>query len=78
MAPQDQPHTPNSVDRLAHSHNGAYPRKPLELSGALQGFRFEETTPTIGREYLDVDIVNDILNSENADALIRDLAITSE
>jgi hypothetical protein len=50
----------------------------LELSGALDAFQFEESTPTIGREYLGVDIVKDILESKDADALIRDLAITSK
>jgi hypothetical protein len=50
----------------------------LELSGALSPFHFEESTPTIGREYFDVDIVNDILDSKDRDALVRDLAITSK
>ena len=36
-----------------------------------------QTTPLIGREYFEVDIVKDILDSEDADARIRDLAITS-
>lgn len=53
-------------------------RLPLELSGALSPFQFEESTPTIGREYVDVDIVKDILDSENGDALVRDLAITGK
>jgi len=51
--------------------------KPLKQSGALEQFSFEETTPVIGREFLDVNIVDDILNASNADELIRDLAITS-
>ncbi|KAK4216309.1 hypothetical protein QBC37DRAFT_417375 [Rhypophila decipiens] len=50
--------------------------KPLELSGALGKFSYEETTPEIGREFLDVNIVDDVLKAENADAIIRDLAIT--
>lgn len=58
-------------------HQKTQSRKPLTLFGALDTFRYEETTPLIGREYLDVDIVKDILESEDADALIRDLAITS-
>ncbi|KAG7291112.1 hypothetical protein NEMBOFW57_001122 [Staphylotrichum longicolle] len=52
-----------------------YP-KPLELSGALDQFIHEETTPEIGREYPDVNIVDDLLNAENSDAVLRDLAIT--
>lgn len=51
--------------------------QPLKQSGALEQFKFEETTPVIGREFLNVNIVDDILNASNADELIRDLAITS-
>lgn len=51
---------------------------PQIKSGALDGkFKFEETTPVIGREYPSVNIVDDLLNAPNADELIRDLAITS-
>lgn len=53
-------------------------REPLELSGALAGFKYEETTPEIGREYLDVNIVDDLMKADNADDLLRDLAITSK
>ncbi|KAK3291777.1 uncharacterized protein B0H64DRAFT_408019 [Chaetomium fimeti] len=49
---------------------------PLELSGALDKFSFEETTPEVGREYAHVNIVDDLMNAENADDLLRDLAIT--
>ncbi|KAK7935038.1 hypothetical protein PG985_000533 [Apiospora marii] len=52
-----------------------YP-KPLQLSGALDKFAYEETTPVIGREYLGVNIVDDLLSATNADELLRDLAIT--
>jgi hypothetical protein len=50
---------------------------PLKQSGALEKFSYEETTPVIGREFLNVNIVDDLLNASNADELIRDLAITS-
>jgi hypothetical protein len=53
-----------------------YP-KPLQPSGALDKFTFEESTPVIGREYPKVNLVDDIINAPNADELIRDLAITS-
>ncbi|KAK8113155.1 alpha-ketoglutarate-dependent sulfonate dioxygenase [Apiospora sp. TS-2023a] len=52
-----------------------YP-KPLQLSGALDNFAYEETTPVIGRQYLNVNIVDDLLSATNADELLRDLAIT--
>lgn len=50
--------------------------KPLKRSGALDAFQFEETTPCIGREFIGVNIVDHLLNAENADELLRDLAIT--
>ena len=50
---------------------------PLKLSGALDHFKHEETTPVIGREFTNVNIVDDLLNAENADERLRDLAITS-
>lgn len=50
---------------------------PLKKTGVLDKFSFEETTPAIGREYPNVNIVDDLLSAENADELVRDLAITS-
>ena len=52
-------------------------REPLKLSGALDKFASEDTTPLIGREYFNVNIVDDFLNATDADELLRDLAITS-
>jgi hypothetical protein len=59
--------------------NGTQSRvAPLTKTGALDGkFKFEDTTPVIGREYLEVNIVKDLLGAPDADELIRDLAITS-
>lgn len=52
---------------------------PLTKSGALDSkFKYEETTPVIGREYPELNVVDDLLNASDADELIRDLAITSE
>lgn len=56
--------------------NGSHP-EPLKKTGAIDKFEFEETTPVVGREYPKLNIVDDILGAENADELIRDLAITS-
>lgn len=52
--------------------------KPLNLSGALERFQYEDTTPVIGREFIGVNIVDDLLHAENADQLLRDVAITSK
>ncbi|CAN9149279.1 unnamed protein product [Alternaria alternata] len=61
---------------MTASTNQEYPA-PQTKTGALDaGFQSEETTPVIGREYPNVNIVEDILNASNADELIRDLAIT--
>lgn len=53
-------------------------RKSLELSGALDKFKYEDTTPEIGREFLNVNIVDDLLRAINADEVLRDLAVTSK
>lgn len=59
------------------SEGHTYPA-PLKKTGVLDSkFKFEETTPIIGREYPEANIVEDILNAQDADALLRDLAITS-
>lgn len=53
-----------------------YPREPLELKGALDGYKTFDVTPVIGREFIDVNL-KDWLRAPNSDDLIRDLAITS-
>ncbi|KAH9909639.1 alpha-ketoglutarate-dependent sulfonate dioxygenase [Xylariomycetidae sp. FL2044] len=54
----------------------SYP-KPIPLSGALEQFKYEDTTPIVGREFLDVNIVDDLLHAgEDSDARLRDLAVT--
>lgn len=74
MAPGIQ--TSTLPSRPAPGEKSTYP-VPLKLTGALDKFSFEDTTPAIGREFLNVNIVDDLLNAENADELIRDVAITS-
>jgi hypothetical protein len=52
---------------------------PLKKSGALDNeFKYEESTPVIGREYPEVNVVDDILNASDSDELLRDLAITGK
>ena len=64
MAPVDMP-----LDMPIRSSNQSRP--------TLDGFAFEETTPSIGREYPHVNLVDDVLNAPNADELVHDLAVTS-
>jgi hypothetical protein len=54
-----------------------YP-KPLVLGDSLTKFKQEDSTPVIGREFLEANLVDDFLNAENSDDLLRDLAITSK
>jgi alpha-ketoglutarate-dependent taurine dioxygenase len=50
-------------------------REPLKLSGALDKYEHFEVTPTIGREYANVNLA-ELLKAPNSDDLLRDLAIT--
>lgn len=50
----------------------------LQSTGSLDKFTWDDVTPVIGREFIDTNIVDDILNQPNADQLLRDLAITSK
>ncbi|EGS19682.1 uncharacterized protein CTHT_0041630 [Thermochaetoides thermophila DSM 1495] len=50
-------------------------REPLKLSGALDHLEYFDVTPVIGREYVNVDLV-ELLRAPNSDDLLRDLAIT--
>lgn len=52
-------------------------KEPLKLSGALDSFESFDVTPVIGREYVNVDLV-ELLHAPNSDELLRDLAITSK
>src|SRR5689334_15607063 len=75
----------SSVKRARHDgaessivggHESARSRllKPLVYSGSLDGFKHQDSTPVIGREYEGLQ-VRDLLKW--GDEMIRDLAITS-
>jgi len=51
--------------------------EPFKPTGALDKFGFEDVTPIIGREFPTINIVDELLNAENTDELLRELAITS-
>ncbi|PSN59475.1 taurine dioxygenase family protein [Corynespora cassiicola Philippines] len=51
-------------------------RQSLKPSGILDKFGYEDVTPVIGREFPNLNLVDDILKAENADELIKELAIT--
>lgn len=52
-------------------------KKPLKSTGSLDGYKHIDSTPVIGTEYPELNIVNDILSSPQADQKLRDLAIKS-
>jgi hypothetical protein len=58
-----------------HHHHSNH-KEPLKLSGALDHFESFDVTPTIGREFVGVNLAK-WLRAPNSDELIRDLAITS-
>ena len=67
------------------SNKTSYIKPPIAPTGILEKrFRYEDTTPVIGREIFDVNIVDDILGKDGEDTkeegeeLLRDLAVTSE
>lgn len=64
------------VDSAAPGEAQTRLTKPLEYAGLLDSYKNHDLTPVIGREYYGLQIV-DLLKAENADALIRDLAVTS-
>jgi hypothetical protein len=49
---------------------------PLKLSGVLDAYEHFDLTPTIGREFPKVNLV-EFLSAPNSDELLRDVAITS-
>ena len=50
---------------------------PLTKTGVIDVFKQKFVTPSIGSEFDDLDLA-EALKSPNADALFRDLAITSK
>ncbi|KAK0115661.1 hypothetical protein ONS96_014108 [Cadophora gregata f. sp. sojae] len=79
--PPSQPAVPAQEIEIEIDRNGnefkSRNSSPLKKSGVLDAaFEFEDVTPVIGREYPKARIVEDILGAENADELIRDLAVT--
>ena len=56
--------------------SSSYIREPLKYSGSLYNLSHFDATTIIGREYPTVQLA-DIIQAENADDMLRDLAITS-
>lgn len=67
--------TATAISQLKLANQSSALPKPLVLSGALDHIKQFDVTTIIGREFVDVQ-VKDLINSPDADALLRDLAIT--
>lgn len=50
-------------------------QKPIPYAGSLDSYTFRDSTPAIGREFENLQVV-EILNAPSRDQLIRDLAVT--
>lgn len=66
-----------SPSHVVGGNDIARPRltKPLTDSGSLEGYDYNDLTPVIGREFLNLQ-VKDLLKAD--DRVIQDLALTSE
>ncbi|EPQ30092.1 uncharacterized protein PFL1_02209 [Pseudozyma flocculosa PF-1] len=61
--------------RQASWRKGDLQREPLVLKGLLEQYSHFDVTPVIGREFSTLQI-RDVLQADNADELLRELAIT--
>ena len=67
------------VDGSAQDQARTRLTKPLEYTGLLDSYKNSDLTPVIGREYHGLQINNLLaLPMESGDAVIRDLAVTSQ
>ncbi|KAF9883384.1 hypothetical protein FE257_003551, partial [Aspergillus nanangensis] len=66
-----------SSHTLRGGHEDARPRitQPLQYSGTLDGYKHNDLTPVIGREYYGVQVA-EVLQSAQCDKIITDLAVT--
>ncbi len=64
---------------LIGGHHQARTRlaKPLTNSHSLDKWSHQDLTPVIGREFLDLQVV-ELLESTDSDRLVTDLAVTGE
>jgi hypothetical protein len=52
-------------------------KEPLKYSGSLDQFPYEDLTPSIGTEFSSATQLSQLLQSDDADKFIKDLAILS-
>jgi hypothetical protein len=66
-----------TLDATESTTKSEIKRESLKLSGVLDQFKSFDVTPVIGKEFPEANVV-DWLKADNADELLRDLAITSK
>ena len=66
-----------SMSSIRGGHPSARTRclEPIKYTGTLDDYEHNDLTPVIGREYLNLQ-VKDLLNSQNRNQRIKDLAVT--
>ena len=73
-----QKHEDDTLEAPANKFAPRYDHKePLRSSGLIDQFNHFDSTPSIGTEFPDANLV-DWINAPNSDQLIRDLAIKGE
>jgi hypothetical protein len=81
MAPHAMENAPASEEHLSipKQENATQDvRKPVQATGVLDSLSYEDLTPAIGRAFENVNIIDDIMNAENADERLRELALIGE
>jgi hypothetical protein len=81
MAPhvmEDQSAEEPHVLTPKHENATQHMREPVQATGVLDSLSWEDLTPAIGRAFENVNIIDDIVNAENADERLRELALMSK
>jgi hypothetical protein len=76
MAPSIVTNVTEAVSELSiKGSKGQLQKEPLKYSGSLDRFSHEDLTPSTGTEFSSSTQLSQLLSADNADELIRDLAI---
>ncbi|KAK4699884.1 hypothetical protein P7C70_g6375, partial [Phenoliferia sp. Uapishka_3] len=64
-----------SIDSLPLDPGARSSNVPLQPTGVLDKFEHADLTPVIGRQFRQVNLAKDLIDAENSDELLRELAI---
>jgi hypothetical protein len=73
---KDTPVAANAMSTFREDNEEAQCRDSIKYSGSLDSYSQNDLTPVIGTEYEELQVA-DILESDQCDRLIKDLAVTS-